>query len=347
MSSGVLWAKRSRSRLGILTAIFAVTLLSAFLLTGTVGFLAGSAVSGVRATLADTPAMDAAVQLQTRLGDDPAHQSAAADALAADLLAIGDTNWHRTLRADPVAVAAVNRVATTSPKSVILGSDPHLRDRTTLIDGVWPQGTGSADSAAQGTIGAAAAAALGIAVGDEIELGTGSRVLVTGTWAPDDPADPYWFGDPAVASGTSGEAAGPLIVEEDFLASQPAHPTVRWTLTLKPAITVEELTPLAEALAQLPDRASSSTALGDESVAVTGGLAQTVATLRSGVDTARAIAAIPLLLLSVIAWTTIAKLAGLLGTVRRSEYVLLRARGASSRYLVVSAGIEAAGIAGR
>ena len=106
-----------------------------------------------------------------------------------------------------------------------------IEAHATLVDGDWTsptQGLGA-------TLSEGAAAALGLKVGDSIDLvsrlndSVTAHVVVTGIWRPDR-ADPYWLGSALDLDGTATTGTfttrGPFVVDRDaLLALEPTRAT--------------------------------------------------------------------------------------------------------------------------
>jgi hypothetical protein len=341
--------KRARAYSPLLAALVVTGMVLSFLVVGTLGYLNASSTAGVRGMLSLSPPTEAAIQVQTGLGTNPAAQTAATGALFDDVFAGTPVRAYRSLRTDPLSLRHEGRQlaggAGTDPQ-IVLESDPALASRSVLVDGAWPgKATVQDDGVAPATLQAKAAEVLGIRVGDELTIGTGAqaqRIVVVATWLPLDPADPSWFGDPAVASGSDGEAHGPLMVAEDVLVRAPAEPSVRWTLVPDSArITPAELPKLATAVIVLEGRAEHSS-LNAGSASVVGDLNATLARAQEGLDAARSITAVQLIIVTVIGLITLGSLASLLGGLRRPETTLLVGRGGTMPRLVGAAAVEAA-----
>ncbi|MGO4691974.1 FtsX-like permease family protein [Glaciibacter sp. 2TAF33] len=353
MASGSLTAKRARARFGLLAAVFAVVLVTSFLLAGISGFLEDSARTGIGTVLAHAPARDAAVQVRTTVSDDPHAQSTAVEALIRPAVRAGDASASRTLRTGPLPLATPGpERAGSAPLTVVLGSDPLLAERARLVDGAWPGDTTSTDSAIPASLQADAAGSLGLAVGDVLTVGAPEKTVtfrLTATWLPIDVGAPYWFGDPAVASGFAGGAIGPLILDHaelgrlrDLLGA----PTAYWTVAPDAAsIQPEQLPGLSEALDRLEERVRDDTTLAGDSASVSGNLNVTISRMRNGLGAAQGVAAVPVLLVMLIAVITLIQLARLLASVRQTEFTLLRARGASVGRLTAVHAAEAAVVA--
>lgn len=349
MTPSSLALKRARAYSPLLAALVVTGMVLSFLLVGTLGYLNTSSTAGVRGMLSVSPPTAAAIQIQTGLGTNPAAQTAAAAALFDDVFSGTPVKAYRSLRTDPLSLHREGRQpegTASNGHQVVLESDPALAGRSVLIDGAWPDKAAVRDDgAAPATLQAKAAEALGIRVGDELTIGAGAqaqRIVVVATWLPLDPADPSWFGDPAVASGFDGEANGPLMVAEKVLARAPAEPSVRWTLVPDSAkITAAELPRLATAATVLEGRAEHSS-LNAGSTSVVGDLNSTLARAQEGLDAARSITAVQLIIVTVIGLITLGSLASLLGGLRRQETTLLAGRGRTMPRLVGAAAVEAA-----
>lgn len=334
MRAARLAASRSRTRSGLLLALFAVIAIVVFLLSGMIGYPAGTTDLAVRQALAAGPPTDASVQVQTRLAGDRSEQTDAMEQLIGDALGDVDTAVYRTLRSNPVAASRDGQQV-----NVILAAIPDLHDRVEIVAGslpVFTPGTGTVP--VQAAVHAVAAAAFGLEVGDTFTI-EGTQVIVAATWQPTRPTEPYWFSDPAVASGYDRLSLGPVVIAEDVLAALPVRTYANWTIVPEgDAITGASLPALArglEALAIAADRVG-----GTDNVEVDGGLADRVAAVQRSIGVAQGLVAVPVALVGVIGAIGLGQLARLLVAARRSETVLLRARGASVTQLTLAALIE-------
>ena len=349
MTPSSLALKRARVYSPLFAAILVTGMVLSFLVAGTLGYLEASSTAGVRGMLSHSPPTGAAIQVQAGVAENPAAQAAAATRLFDEVFADAPITAYRSLRTDPVSLhrdgARVADSAAADPQ-VVLESDPAAASRSVIIDGAWPDDAPARNGeAAPATLQAKAAEALGIRVGDELTIGTGAaaqRIVIVATWLPLDPADPSWFGDSAVASGSDGEAHGPLLVAEDVLLAAPAEPSVRWTLVPDSTrITPGELPELAAAAALLEEKAERNT-LAADSVRVVGDLGTTLSRVQEGLDAARSVTVVQLILVTVIGLITLGSLASLLGSLRRTETILLVSRGGTLPRLVGGSAVEAA-----
>ncbi|HUG50338.1 MAG TPA: hypothetical protein VLZ78_05015, partial [Terrimesophilobacter sp.] len=358
MSSGSRALARARSRAALLAAIAALALVGSFLCTGAVSFLHSSAIAGTRTILTNTPARDAALQLDTQLTQDATAQNEAADRLLTARVAALHTTVSRTLRTAALPFDQSPARPDSTGRTIILGSDAQLRQHARIVEGSWAPSAQDADAPEQGAppqgapqpgvLQARAADALGITAGDLLLVGAPGQqrqVLVTGTWLPNDPAAARWFGDPAVISGFDGTASGVLMVDEPWLATLPAAPHVRWTMTPDTSRFLPEDVPaLGAALSRIGERLDNDAPISGDTLLAHGNLAATLTNLGQSQAAARAIATVPIVLTATIAFLALIQLARLLSATRRQETALLRARGSSPGALAALASAEAAAV---
>src|SRR5690554_6248525 len=299
-----------------------------------VGYLAGSADTGVRETLAEGPAKSVAVQVSTRLADDSEHQADAVQQLIDDAFTGVEVATHRTVHSNPAGASVGDRT-----ESVILLADPAIAEHATLVDGSWP-GSTSMTQPATAALQTTAAEKLGLAVGDEFTV-EGHEFVVEATWLPSRTTDAYWFADPAVASGTDQLSSGPVVTLEGALAELPVRSYAQWTIVpADAALTADGLPALATALNDLAIGVERIDA--EQAIELSGSLPDRVAEVQRGLGVASALVTVPAVLVAVIGLITLAQLARLLVSVRRTETALLRARGASVTQLTVLSLVEAA-----
>ena len=304
----------------MLAAIFVVVAIGVALVQAIAAISASATVTASHSILTAAQPRDRAVQVESVLGDDA--QTAAADTLFSTL----PLTVSRTIVAPDLA-PGVNVLA-----------DPAAHDLATLRSGTWP-------AAGQGALQADAAAALGLSTGDTLTLGTGDAtvdIVISGTWTANDPSDPHWFGDPAVASGASANDAGPLVVDEATIRTMPDTPLVRWTLVASPDPSTAGLGGTAAAIDRATDAATADPAIANQYASVAGNLSQTLRDIHSTTDAAARLAIVPAAIVAVAWLLTLSRVVGLLWTTRRGETALLRARGATVPRLAAVAAIEAA-----
>ncbi len=335
---------RATARAGVLGSIAAVVFLLSGFGTGIVDALAGASTSGLREGLVAATGTDGAARWQIRVARDPEAQAEAAASVLDRMLVPHGVQWSRS-----VETAPVDAVHDGTALGAVLLADDGVPGRSELVSGSWPDDaearSAAADAAATpAALHAAAAATLGIAVGDLVELQDGDgprRLLVVGTWQPLDPAEAAWFGEPVVATGAFDGGAGPFLVDDDALVDLPAATVVRWTALVDPAVmTPERATALRAAMPNVEPAMRADDAIGTDGLGTSGGLAATLDRLLAGLGAVRAIAPLPVLLIAFSGFAALDRLAALLGASRRGETVLLRARGASAWRLARDTAVE-------
>ena len=121
---------------------------------------------------------------------------------------------------------------------VRMHTDEGIEGHATLVAGSWPATVSLEDAAAEAAVPVAlvehVAGTHGLAVGDEVRLPSRIQpdfvvpVIVAGIFRIDDPADPFWWGDPQVLDGriTSDrfDTYGPLFTTPERLRTRAAGP---------------------------------------------------------------------------------------------------------------------------
>ena len=351
MAAARLLMARARVRAGVLAGVAAVAVVLAGLGTIVGGLLLAAPVTGVRTGLAAAAGADGSMRWQTRLADDGGAQSDAAAHVLDRLLVPSGATWERSVQTLPVEATADGRVLRVDGADVgaVLLADPAAPERAALVEGMWHDDPGAAvaaevaagPGAMPATVQADAATAIGVAPGSVLELG-GIRLVVVGTWEPAEAGDPAWMGDPLVTGGVADGGAGPFLVTDEVVAALPVTTFARWTaLADAGAATPDSAVVLTTALPRVEPALRDEPALGSDGIIRSGALDDTLHELAAGIGAMRAVAPLPLLLLGVAGAISLLRLAALLGTERRGETVLLRARGASATGLSRDAGVEA------
>ncbi|WP_402840741.1 hypothetical protein [Microbacterium sp. GXS0129] len=201
-------------------------------------------------------------------------------------------------------------------------ADAGAQDRARLTAGAWPAEAG------QAALLETSARATGVALGDTIRTATG-ELQVIGTWLPLDDTDPAWAGDPAVSSGRTGNAAGPLLVTQDALHTASTSARVEWVIapTSLSAAGISSYRSGTALLERVPKNVDPDSSVG---LSVSGELAGTLERIDRAAVGTRAIALLPLAVVLVIAAVVLGFLVLSLAQTRRGETDLLRARGASA-----------------
>jgi len=352
VSATRLLLRRARAHAGLLGLVLLLVAVVSATVSGMLASTLGAARDTARGALHDPVA--ASLLVSTRVSDDPAAQTAAADRALAAELGGTPTSVVRTLRSLslPVQVGDHDAADEDGPR-LVLGADAGLPHEAHLVAGAWP-GPGGTDGSAQQpdetALHDAAARALGAGVGDLLVVtgdGGATRTLrLVGTWLPDDPADPRWTGEDLVRQGVDGAtgAFGPAIVDERVLTAVPGIDLVRWTV-------LPDLARVQPAgLGRLADRVDAFVADATRTVE-SGGLATSGAlpqTLRATAATLGAVAAVTssaLALVVLAAVVALAQVARLLAAVRATETTVLRSRGTTVGQLTGAAALESLGVA--
>jgi hypothetical protein len=336
--------RRARSHAGLLALVALLAALVTATLVVALGYAGLAAQDGVTAALRDAGPRSAAVQVHTRLSEDPQAQQAAADEVIG--AAVG---------ALPVAVLPSARsltLAATTPGdgatvgAVQVGADEALAEHAEVTAGTWPA-TGATADGVPVAVQADAADVLGLAVGDRLVLTSDDSraepltVQVAALWRATDADDPRWFADPLVAAGTDGTVAGPLILPADDLAAVPGMVLVRWTLVPDPErMTPGDLAGLRAGLDGLGRRLLDDDAVDRQGVEVSGDLAATAARVDGVLAAVRGVSAAAAALAVLVGLVVLAQLARLLVEVRGPETVLLRSRGLTTARLARWSAVE-------
>lgn len=246
----------------------------------------------------------------------------------------------------PVDVSriAVSEISVGNPDAVQAINGKDVPGRGELADGAWPRRSGEA------AVLAAAAEKRGWRIGDVIPLGADAaggvvEVTVVGTWTAKDPADPAWAGDPAVASGDSDGAAGPVLITADDMARLWTTPTVTWIIQ-PTALAVDRLDGYRAGLARLAQLPAEVDADNRSNTAVGGALGDLLDREIRAVAVARGMMAAPTAIVVALGAIAIAVILTALAGARREELRLVRARGAAASGISAAAAGEAAAATG-
>ena len=318
-------ASRARVQAGLLTALALLT----GALVASLGIMDAASTqaldAGVATIVADAGPTARAVRVDAPLAVDAQAQAARFGAAIDDAFAGAPVTVTRTL----TGTAAAGEGA-----ELLLIADPSVPARATLTDGAWPVADGEV------AVLARAAERLGLGVGDTVGV-AGAPASVVGLWQASDPADPAWFGEPAVGSGADGDAVGPVLGTEPWLADAASGARAQWTVTPAAPVGAATAPSYDRALRRLREALPALDPGGGLGVRITGDLAATLDRASGAVATARGVLLVPLLLLVVLGGIVVGVLAAALAAARRGELQLLRARGASVADLLVGAGREA------
>lgn len=308
--------RRARAHAWLLIVLATTAAVFGVLVVGLATTAAEHLDAEVAQALSDAPARSAAMRVSatTRLSDE-------VDAAAAVV------DQAREAGLD-VTVATRSDGVEEGSRAYVVADYPDLARLARLSSGRW----GTSDDEA--TLPAAAAERIGAEVGDRLDLGA-TEVVVVGTWTPDDATDPRWFADPAVASGADAGRVGPVVVTAATLEKLPDFRTSSWILTVPPS-QHPDLGALATALPSLVQAAD------DSRVRLEGGLGDRVREVARAQAAASAVIQVALVLVGAVGALVLWHVAGALRAARRSEAMILAARGASPVQILAGHGGDAA-----
>ncbi|HTN58919.1 MAG TPA: hypothetical protein VL043_11680 [Protaetiibacter sp.] len=325
--------RRSAAQSGQLAAALAIATVGCAALVVLLVVPAAGIDRGVATLLADAEPTAGALRVETALADDTAAQEAEFDEAFASALGDAPLDVVRAVRSAPLTVGFDG-----AERQLVLGSQQDLADLATLTAGDWP----AADD--EVTLAEPAADALGVTVGDTLELPRGTRTIV-GIWRALDTGDAAWFSETLVASGRLGDAVGPVIVAESDLAGLESRPRVTWTLVPREvdANTIGQLAPVEGRVRAATSGLASGTSYA---VSLSGELSRTVARAEAAVASARVLSGTAVVLALAASGIVLALVGRSLGQVRALEAALLTARGLSPSRAAVMALVEAAVVVG-
>lgn len=325
--------RRSIAQWGQLVAALAIAAVASGALLALLVVPASGLDRGVAALLADAEPTAGALRLETALADDAAEQTARVEDALTRAIAGAPIELVRAVRGP-----AVNARVGGEDRQLVLAAHDDLDRLARLVDGSW------AASDDEVTLAEPAAAALGVTVGDTLELPAGDH-LVVGVWRARDTGDAAWFSETLVASGRLGDAVGPVIVPAQELDGLDPRARVSWTLVPR-EVDAADLAALGPVEGRVRAAASELASGTSYAVTVSGGLADTLARARDAVASARVLTGTAVVLVLVTSGIVLALVGGALAQVRSLEAELLAARGLSRARAAALALGEAAVVIG-
>jgi hypothetical protein len=218
---------------------------------------------------------------------------------------------------------------------VRLLDDPRITELADLTAGAWPRQPGRI------AVPDAAARRLNLGIGDDVLLADGTALTIVGTWTANDPADPAWHGDPAVASGEDDGTVGPAAVAPGALNVRSDDATVIWEI-LPTDFRLVDIPVLQRALTTLRALPQQIDPHNQHSTRVQSRLDETLQRQVSAVTATRGLLVAPLLVIMLLGALVLGIVLTTLSRARAEEVALLRARGASVRRLTLTAMAETA-----
>ena len=345
-SWGVL-LKRLRADWLLLAATALTILLATTLLAAGPLYTESVTLAGLRRTLRAAPANEANLAVTASLtGRNYAATDRAVTARLTDTLGPVGGTITRAGRSESFALP--NQPPDAVRDLAIFAFFEGLDNRATLTAGAWPSGTSEPYAVA---IPATVAEERGYHLGDELVFQSRltttfqPRIRIVGLYRVNNPADPFWFGDPLDTGGRdigqSFNTYGPFIVtQEAFLGplNQNAARLIWRTLPAIDNLSGDQLAPLRLRVSQLPGRLEAS-APGN-TFQIDTRLPAQLATAERSLLVTRSGVLIQLIQLAVLAGYALVLTAGLLVEQRRNETTLLHARGVGPSQAFLLAALE-------
>ncbi len=333
--------RRTRADWPIVAAGWLITVLATVLFAAGPIYSSSAALAGLRRTLADAPFKDTSVQVS--MYGTPAYVAGVDDEVQSDL--------QTALSPLPAPIIRDGRASATlalptgpggqTGDQAVLGFLDGMPDHTRLIQGAWPAPSSPSDPL-QVVVLDAVAADLQLSVGDELTLvaphvdqPVAVPVRLVGIFSVDDPADPYWYGDPQLTTGIVQDGRdrvlGPFLTTPDEILRNPAQTWLtslhlRWRVNPGfDALTVDNVAGIHDRLEALPGRLPEAST---GSLGVVTGLPDILAGAERSLLVSRTEMLLLMAQLAIMAAYAIVLTAALLVDHRRVETALLRSRGA-------------------
>ncbi|HEX5532655.1 MAG TPA: ABC transporter permease [Actinomycetales bacterium] len=339
----------------LLTACAVLVLVGAAVLAGLVTAVFDTATTAARDRLEQLPTDQRLLTVSGRSTEDgvTAAQLDRPGSLPADAAVLDDLDRtlgaarvrysvHTSASTDLIRLTGEGSQSDAGPLRVIAIAYDDLPAHAELVAGEWP--TTTPDDPA-GTIPvaihAAAAQALGVAVGDtrtgELDGGT-AAFRVVGTWVPCHADDPYFAGDPLEVKGSRGATTfGPVV---------PADPAVlgrvglRWRVVPDiGALQAADLPGLERSVGSLTSAIREDPRLTNPDISAP--LAPHVQDLARQSVATSSVSLVPVALIAVLLGAALLLTAGLLADRRAGQTRLVRARGASAVQVARGMALEA------
>ena len=316
-----------------------------------IGVLYGDAVAltGLQQDLADEPVTSTTVSVEVRAGaDDRERIDEAVDRQIGRIL--GWTGGELVTIAHSESYALPDQPDDETTQLAVFGAYEGLERHAALTEGAWP--TPGAEPM-QVAVSEAVAARLGLSVGSEVRLANQRNddidldVRVVGVWAPGDPTDAYWRGDPleleGVAEGTTFTTHGPLVVAFDDLETRAATGDLALTYRALPRLdhlAVDDVGWMRSDVANAERRLAEQ--LGERTFfQVETDLATILERVNRSLLVSRSGVVVLTMQFAVLAAYALLLVAGLLVEQRRVETALLRSRGAGVGHVALMSLVEA------
>ena len=327
-----------------------ITLLATVLFAAGPIYSSAAALAGLRRTLADAPASDTSVQ-NSLYGAPDYVEGVNAQMLSYLQSAVAPL---------PSSLVRDGRAAATLALPATPGAQTHdraafgfldgLSDHAHLTQGAWPT-TASSSGPLQVVVLDEVAADMHLSLGDQLTL-TASNVGQTapvpvqlvGTFAVNDPTDPYWYGDDQLTTGIvqsgSDRVLGPFLTTPEGILQNPSLTALHVQWRAFPdfdGLTVDNVAAIHSQLDALPGRVQATTT---GVLAVATGLPDILGAAERSLLVSRTEVLLLMAQLAVMAAYAIVLTASLLVDHRRVETALLRSRGTSAGSIAILAFAE-------
>jgi hypothetical protein len=339
--------RRSRSDWPLVLAAWLLLACSTSLISAAATFSESVATGGFHRVLAAAAPATTAVRVYTTV---QATRLGAADATIAGTITsnLGDGTGRTDLIVSTDSYSPAGTDASDSSRQILVGSYQDVDVHASLAQGHWPRPGGEAVEA---SLSVEAARALGLALGDRIDLTSKLypdrrfALEIVGLWQPDT-ADHYWLGQGLELTGV--QSTGPATTRGPFVVALPdleklagnvaVNAEWRWLPTIE-SLRPDQADGLRAAIGTLPDRIAG--AYPDTYTRVDSGLPQALKDASRALLVARSSILLLFAQFAVLAAYAILLVAGMLVERRRPESALLRSRGASGGHLALLAFGEA------
>jgi ABC-type lipoprotein release transport system permease subunit len=328
---------RARHDRLVVAAAFLTILLATTLLASGPIYAEAVAASGLQRTLEDAPVQDATVSVSGQVAEeDYAELDRQVTRAMEGVFGAGGIELHRSSLSGSFTLPPGDGIP--AEALTVFGAFERLEEHAELVAGGWPAGGAGAE--VEAALSDPAARALGLEVGDIVEVASVQdddetvRVRVSGVYRARSADDPYWWGSPLELDGREElrfTTFGPFVVSAGAFAELAGDGAeARWRAEPDAAaIGLAELGELRERLGALEGslHAEGGPAAG---LAVQTGLGGVLERADRSLLVSRSGVLVPSVQLAVLAGAALLFLAGLLAERRSLESAILRSRGASA-----------------
>jgi hypothetical protein len=334
--------RRSLAAWPIVASAVLICMLAASLLAAGPMYAGAVSIAGLQRVMVVSPVSEANIEVTMRLDPDDAE---AADRVVTSELerALGEVGGPilRLGRSDSLGLPG----PPSGQRSDLfeLGFAEGIEDHATLLAGSWPATVSVEDAAAESAVPIVVvenvASTHRWAVGDEFRLPSRIQpdfvvpVTVAGIFRIDDPADPFWWGDPQVldgrVTGDRFDTYGPLFTTPERLRTRAAVGRLEFTWRAWPSfesLTLDGAPGLRARVGQIRERLGS--AMTGVPVTVVTGMPDIIATAERSLLASRTGVLLLTVQFVVLAAYAVLLSAALLVEHRRMDTAMLRSRGA-------------------